>query len=499
VRFLTGVVAFFFATLVIGGRAEDHSARLPRFEKVYLVFAEEHSLEFVSGFGHAFLCFAPASAATADDLLLCPSVNFGVDLTPAGGGLFSGTYSLQPSFELVRQNSFFQQRRLYFFELHIDASERERLREELTKRLGRTYPYDFLRRNCGFYLAEALLVARPDAPLRVKGPYLTPRQATAMIVRAFGSHGGLVVASPGLLADQALQAEPNADRRAALVAAAGSLPAVVRCEDPELKLLYLRMWEARASAEEYPKVLAAKEAHLATQAGKEAARNVNRAESLPFSDLQQVWPTDEEGPDVGVGVFAGTNAGSPAGLTVRADLGLRGRQTTPRPRHLLRDVRFLGLDLDWADGKCRSEFTLAEISTVSDFCGLMGAGSSGARFFFNERLERMDTRGLGFDVWSGLAARADSVGWIGAKMHFVVDHLEGPGRAQLAPELFFFKEAAGLTWEGSLLLARGSQMNWFVGGRFHLPEGCLSGALSIRYESLPVVGGRLHLDWRRRF
>lgn len=497
--FLTRVSALFFAILAIGGRAEGHSARLPRFEKVYLVFAEEHSLEFVSGFGHAFLCFAPASATSADDLLLCPSVNFGIDLSSGGKGLFSGTYALQPSFELVRQNSFFQQRRLYFFELRTDASERARLREELSKRLGQPYPYDFLWRNCGFYLAEVLQLARPEAALSVKGPYLTPRQATGLIIEAFGTRGGLVVASPGLLADEALQAEPSAVRRAALVAAAGSLPAVLRCEEPELKLLYLRMWEARASAEDYPKVLAAKEAHLGTSAGKAAARKVQGAEYRSFSNPQQVWPTDGEGPDFGVGVFAGTSAGRPAGVTVRADLGLRGRQTSPMPRHLLRDVRFLGVDLDLADGKCRGEFTLAEVSTVSDFSGLMGAGSSGARIFFNERLERLDTRGLGFDVWSGLAARADSVGWVGTKLHWVVDHLEGRARAQVTPEVFFFNETAGLTWEGSLLLARGSQLNWFVGARYRLPEGGLAGALSIRYESLPVVGGRVHLDWRRRF
>lgn len=496
---LTRVAAFFFAILAIGGRAEDHSARLPRFEKVYLVFAEEHSLEFVSGFGHAFLCFAPASATSADDLLLCPSVNFGIDLSPGGRGLFSGTYSLQPSFELVRQNSFFQQRRLYFFELRTEAVERERLRDELSKRLGQAYPYDFLWRNCGFYLAEVLQVARPQATLRAKGPYLTPRQATGAIIEAFGTHGGLVVASPGLLADQALQAEPDAARRAALVTAAGSLASVLRCEDPELKLLYLRMWEARASAADYPKVLAAKEVHLETQAGKIAARKIQGAESRPFSAPQEVWPIDAEGPDFGVGFFVGTHAGSPAGVTVRADLGLRGRQTSPMPRHLLRDVRFLGVDLDWADGRCRGEFTLAEISTVSDFSGLMGAGSSGARIFFNERFEHMDTRGLGFDVWSGLAARADSVGWVGLKLHLVADRLEGRGRAQFAPEAFLFKEAAGLTWEGSFLLARGSQLNWSVGARYGLPGGGLPGAFALRYESLPVVGGRLHLDWRYRF
>jgi hypothetical protein len=499
VSFLSRLAALVIAFLAIGGRAENHSARLPSFEKVYLVFAEEHSLDFVSGFGHAFLCFAPASAVTSDDLLLCPSVSFGVDLSARGRGLFWGEYTIQPSFELVRQNSFFQQRRLYFFELRTDSLGRERLRQELVGRIGRVYPYDFLQLNCGYYLAEVLQVARTDAILRPRGFYLTPRQATGLIINAMGMNGGLLVASPGLLADQALQAESNPERRSALVADAGTLSTVLGCDDPRLKLLFLRMWEARVSAQDYPKVIAAKEAHLATPSGRQAAQEVQRSECLSFAEPSTVWPMDQEGPDIGLGFFTGTRSGAPSGLSLRLDLGLRGRQTSPMPSNILRDVRFLGLDLDWADGKCRSELTLVEVNTVRDFSSLMGAGSSGARVFFNERSERLDSRGLGFDVWSGLAARSAAAGWVGGKMHLVVDHLEGRSRAQFAPEFFLLRESGDLTLEATVLLARGSQLNWEAALRYRLSGPSLSGALSLRYESLSVVGGRLRLDWRYRY
>jgi hypothetical protein len=499
VSFLSRFALLVIAFLAIGGRAENYSARLPRFEKVYLVFAEEHSLDFVSGFGHAFLCFAPASAVTSDDLLLCPSVSFGVDLSARGRGLFWGEYTLQPSFELVRQNSFFQQRRLFFFELRTDPAGRERLRQELVGRIGKVYPYDFLNRNCGYYLADALQAARPDAELSPKGFYLTPRQATGLIINAMGTGGGLVVASPGLLADQALQLEPDLERRANLVAAAGSLSTVVACDDPRLKLLLLRMWEARASAEDYPKVLAAKESHLATPAGRKAAQEVQRTECVSFADPQAVWPMDQEGPDVGLGFFTGTRSGSPTGVSLRLDLGLRGRQTSPMPSNILREVRFLGFDLDWAEGKCRGELTLAEVNTVRDFSSLMGAGSSGARVFFNERTERMDSRGLGFDLWSGLAARSASAGWVGGKMHLVVDRIEGRSQAQFAPELFFLRESGDLTLEGSVLLARSSHLNWEVAMRYRLSGPGLSGALALRYESMSVTGGRLRFDWHYRY
>jgi hypothetical protein len=181
------------------------------------------------------------------------------------------------------------------------------------------------------------------------------------------------------------------------------------------------------------------------------------------------------------------------------DLGLRGRQTSPMPSNILRDVRFLGWDLDCADGKCRSELTLAEVNTVRDFSGLMGAGSSGARVFFNERSERLDSRGLGFDVWSGLAAHSPNAGWGGGKLHLVVDHLEGRSRAQFAPEIFFLREIGDDTASASVVLARGSQLNWEATLRHRLSGPILPGALSLSYESLPVVVGRIRLDWRHRY
>lgn len=493
-RFALILVAF----LSVWGRAEGDSARLPSFEKVYLVFAEEHSLEFVSGFGHAFLCLAPASAVSADDLLLCPSVNFGVDVSASGKGLFRGGYSLQPSFELVRQNSFFQQRRLFFFEIRTDTLGREGLRRELVRRLGREYPYDFVRRNCGYYLVDLLQAARPFPLVGPSILYLTPRQATQSILDAFGTNGGFAVASPGWLAERFLDAEPSAQSRSVLAKLGGSLSGARACDDARLKLLFLRMWESRASHEEYPQVIAAKQAHLETAAGKEAAYELQRAENVSFSDLHEVWPVDREGPDFAVGALVGLSQKSSLGVSIRADLGLRGNRTSPVPSGLLREVRILGLDVDLVDGRCRGEFTLAEISTVRDFSGLMGAGSSGAKVFYNERHERMSVRGLGFDVWSGLATRSAQIGWIGGKAHLVVDCLEGQTRVQFAPELFLVKEMDKATIAGSLLFVRGSQLNWEVSLDYRLTRHGPT-AVVFRYESLSEVGGRIRMEWRYRY
>jgi len=361
------------------------------------------------------------------------------------------------------------------------------------------YPYDFVRRNCGYYLVDLLQAARPFPLLSPSDLYLTPRQATRSILDAFGTNGGLAVASPGWLAERTLEAEPSAETRSALVKLGGSLSGVYACEDARLKLLFLRMWESRASAEDYPKVMAAKEAHLATVAGKAAAQELQRAESVSFGDPREVWPADREGPDFGIGYFVGVSPKSGAGVSIRAGLGLRGSQTSPVPSNLLREVRFLGLDLDWVDGKCRGEATLAEIGTIRDFNGLMGAGSSGARVFYNERCVGLDTRGLGVDVWSGLATRSPQVGWIGGKAHLVVDRLEGRSRAQFAPELFLMKDMDAAMLAGSLLFVRGSQLNWEVSCRYRLTMGGDPAAVVLRYESLPEVGGRVRLDWRRRF
>jgi hypothetical protein len=498
VRFLFRLVAVFVACLSLGGRADDQSARPPSFDKVYLVFAEEHSLEFISGFGHVFLCLAPAEAASADDLLLCPAVNFGVDLSPAGTGLFVGSYVLQPSFGLVRQNSFFQQRRLFFFELNTDQAGRTRLRDELGRRLGQKYPYDFVRLNCGYYLAD-LLSAANGCGFPRPWTYLTPRQAADRLLKEHGTRGGLVVASPGLLAERLLKQEPDPARRGALARKSQSLSDSLGCEDPRLKLLYLRLWESRVPRSDYPQVVAARDALLRTSEGRLAAKDIQQAETTAFAQPQEVWPTDEEGPDFGFGVFTGTGSGGPDGISFRADLGLRGHHTSPVPLNLLRQVRLLGLDLDVSGGDLRGELTLAEISTVRDFTGFSGGGSSGAKVFFNEREELFETRGLGFDFWSGLATRSDRFGWVGLKAHLLVDQAATSPRGALVPEIFYLKEACGLELELSVIRARDDGVAWSAAVRGLSSESARRGGLSLRFESLAQVGGRMRLDWRFRY
>ena len=494
--FRRGIAAVLGAFLVLCGRAEVPSVRPYSFDKVYLVFAEEHSLEFVSGFGHVFLCLAPAAAVTADDLLLCPSVNFGVDLSPAGKGLFDGAYTMQPSFALVRQNSFFQQRRLFFFELRTDAAMRVRLWRELQGRLGRTYPYDFFRRNCGYYLSDLLRAAQPSVRLPSAGLYLTPRESTNRLLGAFGVEGGLLVVSPGLLAEGMLDAAPG--RRAELLSRSRSLAEVARCEDPALKLLYLRMWEARASSSEYAEVAAAKDTLLSTSQGRAASAEIQRREIVPFADFRQAWPKDEEGVDYGFGVFGGGGA-APTGVTCRLDLGIRDWLTPPVQAGVLRDVRVLGLDLDFVGGRCRGELTIGEIGTIRDFTGLLGAGSSGARFFFNERASLADAHGLGFDVWSGLASRSPALGWFGFKGHLLADRLDGRARVAFVPELFLLQGMTDYGWDASVLLARDRHIGWHLGFRHRLEWGPLGGNVGLRYQSLAQVGGRWVWDWRKRF
>lgn len=496
---LLGFCTLLAVLLSPGGRADDTSARPLRFEKVYIVFAEEHSLEFVSGFGHAFLCLAPADATSADDLLLCPAVSFGVDLAPGGPGLFVGNYTLQPSFSLVRQNSFFQQRRLFFFELRSDEAMRARLRSELGRRLGQAYPYDFIRRNCGYYLADLIAAARPDVSMRAPGLYLTPRQSVNRLIEACGTNGGMVVHSPGFLAERVLREELVVDRRGELLDASRSWASAMRCDDLKLRLLFLRMWEARVSSEDYPQVQAAKDALLATPAGRGAAQDIRQSEVLTFVQPAEVWPEDEEGPDFGVGFFSGTRDAGASGYSLRGEFGLRGRRTSPVPSGLLRDVRLLGVDLDFTGGRCFGELTLAELNTLRDFSGLFGAGSSGARIFYSNRDTLIEADGLGFDFWSGLAVDMPKLGWVGFKGHLLVDRLQGRARWGFVPQVFLTKDWSSCFLEMSLHFDRDEQFYWSLGLGRRAHCATMPGGVGLRYEALPRVGGRWRLDWRFRY
>ena len=425
-----------YLILSIEGRPGETSGGPPSFSKVYLAFAEEHSLEFISGFGHCFVCLAPADSRTAADLLLAPSVNFGVDTSSAGQGLFLGHYTVQPTFELVRKNSFFQQRRLIFFELDLGESDLKRLRSSLAARLSQGYPYDFYRRNCGYYLADWLLSEDQGSSRALPRfySYLTPRQAVGLLVKRFGIRGGKVVNSPGLLAEEKLSAM-SSDESTRIKALHANLQLINECRDPEMRLLYLQMLESHASREVYQAINLERTRIISTDEGRKAAKEIMRKEAIDFKELSAVWPSDNEGPMFGVSMLMLPHIGA-NGIGLTWEAGIRDIHTEPTPAALLRQVHLLSISSDFYADQIKSTLTLLEINNIRDIKDLFGVGSSGAALLYNERVDSLGIKGVCAHGWGGIGARSEALGWGCARLHLLADKIGSDSRLRIVPEVF---------------------------------------------------------------
>ena len=424
--------------LIAEGRSGVIPDRPSSFNKVYVVFAEEHSLEFVSGFGHAFICLAPEGATTAADLLLAPAVNFGVDTSPMGKGLFTGRYTIQPTFELVRKNTFFQQRRLIFFELNVSAKKITQLSASLNERIKHEYDYDFYRKNCGYYLADWLINDAGKSGDNLPGPlnYLTPRSAVTKIIQKFGVKGGWVINSPSLLAEERLESLPRSQREW-LKPLHSDLKSVEKCLDLELKLLYLQMLESHANSDTYPQINAERMRLMSVEPSKSIAQNLISRETVEFKNLATVWPDNNEGPMFSVR-FIDYPRQKTAGVGLSWESGLRDISTNPTPSSLLRGVHFISIESDISSGQINSTFKLFEIDTVRDVKDLFGVGSSGASVLFEERINSLGVRGICFKAWSGLGVNIDNLGWSCLRLHLIADEIGRGGRFRVVPEFFFY-------------------------------------------------------------
>lgn len=488
-------IYLFTLILCTGGRAEVTSAGPSSFTQVYLVFAEEHSLEFVSGFGHAFVCLAPSEARRPNDLLMAPAVSFGVDTGPAGKGLFVGKYTIKPCFELVRQNAYFQQRRLIFVRLNLSPVELAAARSELQQRLDRDFRYDFYRFNCGYYLKDWLLAAAG----KVQGApgflsYLTPRKAAHDLIKHFGHSDVVVWNSPGLLAERRLAGRP-ADVRQHLITTS-SQTSTDALTDGELKLLFWQLQEARGSAERYRQIQHRRSEFLTTEAGRQAAREVLKSEYEQPKSLSEVWPPDHEGPRWTVGLNYYSQQAE-AGVTLGYSHGIRDELTSPIPPDLLRMVKFLDYQGDFQAGRIRSTFTLGELSTVRDVRALLGVGSSGASVLYNERADALGRSGVTLGAWSGLATRWETLGWFGFRLHLYADQLQSDAQFKMVPELFTFDLlhtglSAGLFLHTAGDL--GADVRWNV-----RPPSADGQTLQFIYRRDPQAGSALYLSASHRF
>jgi hypothetical protein len=445
---------------VIASQLPSVEGGLHDFKSVHIVFVEEHSSDFASGFGHLFVCLPERPIEEFEDLLGATALNFGADISPLGKGVWIGEYKLQATHALVRQNAFFEQRRMTVFELTIPENKLAPLKTDLVDRLSKEYPYDFIRHNCGHYIWDWLNGPNEDP---VAAFYLTPREALGRILEEYPPlHIRTVLSDVEILEDYIAQ-NSGADStviRDALV----DVNAIAKIENLGTRLLAIKVAESRANKDEFAFLQKLRAETLSKDGGAEAATDIIEWQSGLSAQNDASWPKEGERPSVSATAIGSPDDGS-HGFRFSVEAGLRDSFTEPVPSNVLREIHFLKGTIEERKDSLDIEFILISLATLRDAGGLLGGPSSGISAGYTGLQNPLGVSGLFATTWGGLAIRTDS-GWLGGRLSLTADELDSQ---------VDFSAAAGLTWDVVL-------PDHSLHAEIHYGEGGLGGL--IRHDAL---------------
>ena len=475
----------------LAGRADESSAGPLRFSEVYLGFAEEHAADLVSGFGHAFVCLPARPARSADELLTAPAVNFAADTSGAGEGIWQARFRLRTCYELLRTNTYFQQRDVYFIRLKLDEAARARLAEGLVRRTGHALPYDFLRSNCGANLAEWILEAA-GRPQEIPRPllYITPRESIERVIDTVGADGLLIArSSASRVAVRAANLSPEATEQARSAIRDTGLTAAIT--DPWLRLEVIRLNESRVDPEAYKELQSLRRTTLLGPDGTEAAKAMSGASNESLQPMSS-WIRSKEGPGMTFGLLS-DNAGQ-AGFRLGIEAGLRDADTTPSNEEARREVHLLGLEVDHLGDRYRTKATLIAIHSERNLPGIFGGGSSGFEVGYIDRPNFEGTHGINLETWSGLYALWGRGVWTGLRATLRADDIQGSARIRLLPSLSSSAKIGTFTLAATLVLDQGD-----LGYRFEASTRLADSTLRLSLEHAPDRQERICAALSTRF
>jgi len=132
------------------------------YSQISIGFAAQNNYQPESAFGHVFLIFHQDTVGP--NALVLEFVGRVDGFTDAVRTLIDevpGHYLLQTFAEKRRQYDL-EDRGLYVANLRLGHEEVQALALEVQNRIGKTYPYDFAKRNCAYYMADLLTMIDPQ-------------------------------------------------------------------------------------------------------------------------------------------------------------------------------------------------------------------------------------------------------------------------------------------------------------------------------------------------
>ena len=412
---------------------------LPSFDRVHVVFAEEHRQSLISGFGHLFVVLVDGEVSSIDDLLAGWTLNFGADTSPLGDGLWTGEYHLDLAHALIRQYTRLEMRSLTAFELDLDERCIQLLRDDLKARLDRKFPYDFIRHNCGHYLLDWLNGPDTDSPPVL---YQTPRESLALILESHPARAVRYRASALELLEGAL-ASAGASSWQAVKDAIEGRKRLRDLEDTWLGLLALPVTEAFTDREGVQAARSDIRELLARPDGRAASMQVQRH----IQQVNQVPPLErleeQEGPSVGVMSVFDAERGEISHRFIW-QAGLRTLHTRPVSIGAAREISFLRAEVGLWKGRERVSVDWLGVDSLRSRRSLVSRPSNGFSVASKALEDPLGRRGLSLSSWTGLGF-ADGLTWYGARLTLAADDLLDDPGAFAAPGVYL----ARMTSEGS--------------------------------------------------
>lgn len=388
------------------------------FDSVHIAFAEEHSTAFVSGFGHVFICLPTGPISSAADLLNSQAINFGANTSSNGNGLWIGNYQVQPTHELLRRNTVYDNRTVVFIELTLSPSQRGQLFCDLQRRLDQDYRYDFVRHNCGHFMLDWLNGPSLEEP---KWPYFTPREAVSEAIKLYPPKRMRTFPSATALIEHYLGEK---------------LPSRAKVEtasetDLALRILLLRYRLGHSDRAAYSRTQAELLRILESPAGRNAAAQVSGLETHVFEPVAARWPNEQEGPSLSVGTYFDSVSGIARALA-DISLGYRDWHTEPISQSTIREVHFLKATIASNGENNNANLVIGELQTIRPTFSLVGTPSSGMRLEYVGLPNSFGDHGLCASLWGGASHRVGST-WLTAKLSGTIEEIQDEAQVKFKP------------------------------------------------------------------
>lgn len=411
------------------------------------------------------MCLTNGEIQTSADLFNSTVLNFGANLSPLGEGLRVGRYKLQKFFDAVRQNVYFENRGLTIYELQLSSAQIMSLAKDLDRRLGRKYPYDFIRHNCGHYIDDWLNGAREES---VAMFYETPRQSLASIL---SSHTAVKIrhlkAQSELLEEYIISHAPA--QRGLVEDALDDAAMAVLIDDIALRFLTLKTAESVASPGEFKLIQAIRKDSLQQEFSPRDLENIIDIQNEAWINVIEMPVDRAEHSLFSIGLSS-ASPGSGVSSYIKYNMGLNQIADCDFKSSSIHSREILGIEVSHEQQNTLASVTFISFDAYRDYSNILGLLSSGGSLGYYGMPSTLGSNGLSASFWLGLSQRFDSF-WLGARATLSAASIQDDLAARVLPGLFAGYQFGDSTTWFEINSDTAGELGWSLSENLQIADG----------------------------